>query len=151
MGKVEGVADLDSGAIPQAGKVRSPSTVLEVPSILRLRFYAEAPHLRLQWSRHKVLKRDRWKCCYCGKQARRGGMERQDFTVDHVIPRSQGGRNTWGNTVCACLPCNSRKDNRTPHEAGMKMLFEPKTPRVKTLIASGEYPKEWKVYLQERG
>jgi 5-methylcytosine-specific restriction endonuclease McrA len=71
-----------------------------------------------------------------------------DFTLDHIRPRSRGGRNTWGNTACACAPCNHRKGNRMPHEAGMKMLFEPKTPRTNTLVIKGPVTGEWKKYLE---
>lgn len=64
------------------------------------------------------------------------------------MPSSRGGRNSWGNTACACAKCNHRKGNRTPHEAGMKLLWEPKTPRVDYLVASGELPEAWKFYLE---
>jgi 5-methylcytosine-specific restriction endonuclease McrA len=74
-------------------------------------------------------------------------LNKGDFTLDHIIPRSRGGRNTWGNTACACFRCNQRKADRTPHEAGMPMLWEPKTPRVNYIIAAGDVPDTWKVYL----
>ena len=75
-------------------------------------------------------------------------LSRGDFTIDHVLPISRGGKNTWTNTVCACATCNQRKGNRTPHEANMKLSWEPKTPRVTYLVASGEIPASWKVYLE---
>ena len=75
-------------------------------------------------------------------------LTKADFTVDHIIPRSRGGKNTWGNTACACAACNRRKGNRTPHEAGMRLLWEPKTPRVDYLVLWGDIPASWKVYLR---
>jgi 5-methylcytosine-specific restriction endonuclease McrA len=75
-------------------------------------------------------------------------LGKNDFTVDHLIPRSRGGKNTWGNTACACPLCNNRKGDRTPHEAGMVLRWEPKIPRVGYLVASGDVPAAWKVYLE---
>lgn len=72
-----------------------------------------------RWSKRMLHKRDRRKCAYCGKVAK---------TVDHVVPKSQGGKTTWDNTVSACFPCNNKKDNRTPKEAGMRLLWEPYEP-----------------------
>jgi 5-methylcytosine-specific restriction endonuclease McrA len=71
------------------------------------------------WSRPGVLRRDGHRCAYCAGAA---------TTVDHVLPRSRGGRNTWSNTVAACYPCNQRKGDRTPAEAGMRLLIDPAVP-----------------------
>lgn len=71
------------------------------------------------WSRPGVLARDRRTCGYCGASA---------STVDHVVPRSRGGRNSWSNTVAACGGCNQRKRNRTPAEAGMRLRVQPTSP-----------------------
>jgi len=120
--------------------------------VLALKRYINVPQRGARWSKRGVLLRDLWTCAYCGLQADdfRGGRsaKRNYFTVDHIIPRARGGPNTWGNTVCACQECNRRKANRTPHEAGMKLLWEPKTPRTNYLIARGNIPASWKVYLE---
>ncbi len=71
------------------------------------------------WSRPGVLNRDGRRCGYCGGAA---------TTIDHVLPRSRGGRNSWKNTVAACYGCNQRKGNRTPAEAGMRLRLSPFTP-----------------------
>ena len=71
------------------------------------------------WSRRGVLARDRHRCGYC----RQPGT-----TVDHIVPRSQGGANSWMNTIAACNSCNQRKADRTPAQAGMRLKFEPRTP-----------------------
>jgi 5-methylcytosine-specific restriction endonuclease McrA len=78
------------------------------------------------WSRAGVLVRDGHRCAYCGATA---------STVDHVLPRSRGGRNTWVNTVAACGRCNQRKNDRTPAEAGMVLRFKPTAPTWAALVA----------------
>jgi 5-methylcytosine-specific restriction endonuclease McrA len=129
----------------------SASTVLQIPTVVRLRRYVKVPRRGTRWSRQGVLRRDGYRCIYCGieiGQRQRGRLlTRPDFTLDHLMPRSRGGRNTWSNTACACPVCNHRKGDRTPNEAGMALRWEPKTPRVDYLIVGGERPKAWKLYL----
>ena len=132
--------------------MHSAGQALPIPAVLRLRRYVNVPRARARWSCTGVLRRDGYRCIFCGSQA---GEERQgrtltktDFSVDHIMPRSRGGKNTWGNTACACSSCNQRKDARTPHEAGMTMLWEPKTPRVNYFVLSGDVPEAWKLYLR---
>ena len=135
-----------------AARLRTPSTVFEVPSVLRLRYYVHVPRRGAVWSRRSVLNRDEYTCIYCGVHVGEPRhsriLTRADFTVDHLIPRSQGGGSTWGNTACACRWCNGRKGGRTPHEAGMRLQWEPKIPRVSYVVASGEVPAEWRIYLR---
>ncbi|MDY7079499.1 MAG: HNH endonuclease [Chloroflexota bacterium] len=144
-GVVEGVDGV-------AARLRTPCMVFEVPSVLRLRYYVNVPQRGATWSRRGVLARDGYACIYCdarvGEQHHGRVITRADFTVEHLIPRSRGGGSTWGNTACACRWCNHRKADRTPHEAGMRLRWEPKTPRVNYVIASGEVPAEWKIYLR---
>lgn len=139
-----------------SARLRTPSRVFEVPSILRLRYYVNVPQRGAIWSRRNVMKRDNYTCIYCGARpgnvAQHGRHKHElgkpDFTIDHIIPRARGGASNWVNTACACHGCNQKKRDRTAHEAGMKLLWEPKRPRTNYLIASGDVPKEWKVYLQ---
>ena len=146
---MRGVAEGVEGV---AARLRTPSTVFVVPSVLRLRYYVHVPQRGAVWSRRGLLGRDGHTCVYCGAGVgeRRHGrvLTRADFTVDHLIPRSRGGGNSWGNTACACRWCNGRKGNRMPHEAGMRLRWEPKTPRVSYLVVSGDVPAEWRVYLR---
>ncbi len=132
--------------------VQGVISVLHIPVVVRLRRYINVPRRGMRWSRSGVLRRDGYRCIYCGIEAgqRQRGytLTRPEFTVEHIIPSSRGGRNTWGNTACACPVCNQRKGNRTPHEAGMALRWEPKTPRVDYLVAGGDVPKAWKIYLQ---
>ena len=135
-----------------AAKLKTPTTIFKVPSIIRLKKYVSVPHRRATWSRRAVLARDGYTCIFCGakpgKKHRGKTLTRSDFTLDHIKPLSKGGLSTWGNTACACYWCNHRKADRDPHEAGMKMLWEPKMPRVGCIVARGEVPEEWKIYLQ---
>jgi 5-methylcytosine-specific restriction endonuclease McrA len=117
---------------------------LAVPAVLRLKVYINVPKRNTpRWTRRGVFVRDNDLCAYCGRHLKRG-----ELTVDHIIPVSRGGGSTWGNTVTACAPCNHRKANRTPHEAGMKLLIEPKTPRTTYLLAAGDIPASWKLWIE---
>lgn len=124
-----------------------------IPSVIALRTYMNVPRRRAHWSRKGVLIRDGYICIYCGTQpgaVERGKvMTKSDFTVDHILPRSRGGRDQWTNTACACYTCNHRKGNRLPNEAGMKLSWEPKTPRTSYLvIAVGSGPDAWRRYIE---
>jgi 5-methylcytosine-specific restriction endonuclease McrA len=132
--------------------IQGASNALHVPVVIRLRRYVNVPRRGIRWSRQGIFERDGYRCIYCGIQAgeQQCGqtLTRRDFTIDHIIPRSRGGRNTWGNTACACPVCNHRKGSRTPHELGMTLQWEPKRPRVSYLVASGDIPAAWKIYLR---
>lgn len=131
--------------------IQGVSRPFHLPAVIRLQRYVNVPQRKATWSRTAVLKRDGYCCIYCGIHMgeRQSGriLYKNDFTLDHIIPRSRGGRNTWGNTACACYRCNQRKADRTPHEAGMPMRWEPKIPRVNYVVVGGEVPDAWKVYL----
>lgn len=112
-------------------RVRAAAVDIPVPRVIRLCRYVRVPFRRqAPWSRRGVLVRDQHRCAYCGRRA---------TTVDHVLPRSQGGADSWLNTVASCAMDNHRKANRTPEEAGMPLLrqpFEP-TPADAMLLALG--------------
>ena len=143
--RVDGVTD-------DVKAIRTTAETLPIPAVLRLRRYVNVPRRGARWSRRGVMRRDNYTCIYCGIQAgvKRGKrlLKAGAFTLDHILPQSRGGRNTWGNTACACSDCNGRKGDRTPHEAGMALLWEPKIPRVDYLVASGDVPDSWKFYLE---
>jgi len=131
-----------------AAELKTPSGTYLVPNVLRLTHYSKVPKLDASWSKRNVLRRDNYTCIYCGVTMD-DGLARQEFTMDHIIPKSKGGRNSWMNTACACHDCNNRKADRTPEQAGMKMRWLPRTPRTSYLIArGGETPDEWKIYLE---
>jgi 5-methylcytosine-specific restriction endonuclease McrA len=139
-------------ASAEALTLRTVSSTFDVPAVLRLRRYINVPRRGARWSREAVFRRDGYRCIYCGVQAgevQHGrALLRSDFTLDHILARSRGGRNSWGNTACACRSCNQRKGSRMPHEAGLVLRWEPKIPRVDYLVASGDVPEAWKVYLE---
>ena len=86
---------------------------LRVPEVIVLAEYDRLPTAAVTFSRRNIFKRDHWTCQYCGAQP---GSE--ELTIDHVLPRSQGGISTWENCVLACVACNKRKADRTPEQAG---------------------------------
>ena len=104
---------------------------LRVPEVIVLADYDRLPSAAVSFSRRNVFKRDHWSCQYCGCQP--GGEE---LTIDHVIPRSQGGISTWENCVLACVGCNKRKADRTPEQAGMPLRKQPVRPMWRPLYAS---------------
>lgn len=114
-------------------RVRAASVDLPVPRIIRLCRYVRVPfRRRAPWSRRGVLVRDQHRCAYCGRRA---------TTVDHVVPRSVGGTDSWLNTVASCAEDNHRKADRTPEQAGMPLLrqpFEPTPADAMLLALSGD-------------
>jgi 5-methylcytosine-specific restriction endonuclease McrA len=103
---------------------------------------AAGDQARVPLNRRNVLRRDRYTCQYCGRQ---GG----DLTVDHVLPKSRGGKSTWENLVAACRACNLKKGDRTPEEAGMRLLKPPRPPRLPLFLSDlKEIPEAWRPYLE---
>jgi 5-methylcytosine-specific restriction endonuclease McrA len=114
------------------------------PAVIRLRMYVRVPrdaHSR-KITRRAVFARDRWTCQYCGEA-------RTSLTVDHVIPRSKGGLSSWDNIVACCAPCNRRKGDRLPLQAGMKPLAKPRVPgpTIFVQVATPRIPAVWEPYL----
>jgi 5-methylcytosine-specific restriction endonuclease McrA len=113
-----------------------------VPAVIRLRRYVRVPYRRrVPLSRKAVFARDLHRCQYCGSGAE---------NLDHVVPRSRGGPHTWENVVAACRRCNTRKGDRTPVEAGMRLDASPRAPRQNGWLLIGlsapPHPT-WKAYL----
>lgn len=99
--------------------VRSPSVALRLPSVVCLRKFVR-PAARSAFTRFNLFLRDEFHCQYCGAEG--------EMTFDHVVPRSRGGRTEWTNVVAACAGCNLHKGNRTPGEAGMRLVRRPFRP-----------------------
>ncbi len=135
---------LDPGA-PDDDFVATVSHRLRVPRIVRLLEFEKLPSSRVNFCRKNVLARDEYRCQYCGA---RGGM--RDLTLDHVIPRSRGGKHCWTNVVACCYRCNDRKGRLTPREAGMHLQREPfvprRSPELKRKLEEARY-RLWKVFL----
>lgn len=121
--------------------VHSPSHRVPWPSIVRLRRYVRVPYKRIMLTRRNVFRRDQDRCQYCGSH--------DGLTIDHVHPKSRGGRDTWENLVAACVPCNNRKGNRTPTEAGLTLARKPFRPSYVMYIRDfvGAVDEAWKPYL----
>lgn len=118
---------------------------LRVPEVVTLNRYDRLPTNAVTFSRRNVFKRDRFTCQYCGSQP--GGEE---LTIDHVIPRAQGGTSTWENCVLACIECNSQKADRTPDQAKMPLKRKPKRPLWKPLYAAhGSRIDSWSKFVSE--
>ena len=127
--------------------IRTPSLVMAVPKIIRLLGYDRFPKEQVKLNRRNIYARDGNRCQYCGKH-----FATRELTLDHVVPRVQGGLNTWDNLVCACVKCNARKGGRTPAEAGIKLIRPAVRPRRNPAIAlrlgSPKY-QSWKAFLDE--
>ena len=137
--KVEVVHEYDA-------EIRAQSMIVRVPSIVRLRKAFRRFAKPVKFSRVNIYARDGYRCQYCGKPC-----TIDELTYDHVVPRSKGGRTTWENIVSACYLCNRRKANRTPAEAGMKLLRHPRrpdsAPAIRITVGLRDAPESWRDYL----
>lgn len=110
------------------------------PSVVRLTYMAAVPRMRqVPLSRRALFQRDSFTCQYCGDKPER-------LEVEHVIPRSHGGKNVWENVTTACRSCNARKRDRTPEQADMRLLTKPFAPSRVAMIASRGHA-EWEPWL----
>lgn len=112
------------------------------PSVVKLNGYIRVPYKKIILTRKNILKRDNHKCSYCG----RGDLP---LTLDHIIPKSKGGDDSWENLVAACMPCNNRKGDRTLEEADMRLRAKPYAPNHIIFIRNNASKIEdtWKPYL----
>ena len=121
---------------------RSERIEMSSPSVVRLRRYIRVPFARrVPLNRRAVFIRDDFRCQYCGRQAE---------NVDHVVPKTQGGRHSWDNVVASCRRCNTRKGGRTPSQAGLRLLRQPAAPARHSwvAVALGSIPDpEWQPFL----
>lgn len=128
--------------------IRSVRQTFKVPSVIRLRTYINVRRKRRETAmkRARIYIRDRYRCQYCGEN-----KHASELTLDHILPRAQGGESSPQNLVTACVPCNQRKGNRTPDQARMPMLTSQKALNVgldRVLLCHyAESKPEWKKYL----
>lgn len=127
--------------------VRTTRVVIAVPKIIRVLGYDRLPQEGVKLNRRNIYARDGNRCQYCGRP-----FSTRELTLDHVVPRVQGGENSWTNLVCACVKCNARKGGRTPTQANMKLIRSPKQPRrnpaITLRLGSPKY-QSWKAFLDE--
>jgi len=123
-------------------QLRTVNSSYPWPSIIRLSQFISLPYKKVVLTRKNILRRDSFKCGYCGRSD-------LPLTVDHIIPKAQGGGDTWENLICACTACNNKKGDRTPEQANMKLLCKPFKPShimfIKHVV--GKLDENWKPYL----
>lgn len=125
--------------------IQAVSERFRVPEVVTLTNYDRLPQAAVSFSRRNLYKRDHYTCQYCGAQP---GPE--ELTIDHVQPRSRGGQSSWTNCVVACVECNSRKADRTPDEARMRLKKPPKRPNWQPIYSNhGLRIESWKQFLSE--
>jgi len=122
---------------------RTERAVYELPHVIRLRTFVHVPRRAAssRISRRAVFARDRHRCQYCGSE--------RHLTVDHVVPRSKGGPDTWDNLVTSCAPCNRKKGDRPPHVAGLSLMSKPRQPEPATFVFLyvDHIHESWRPYL----
>jgi HNH endonuclease len=125
--------------------VGTPDGKILVPRVILLQGYDRVPRRHVRYSRVNIFARDNYTCQYCG-----GKPHRSKLNLDHVIPRSLGGRTTWENVVCSCIDCNRRKGGRTPTQARLRLIRRPVkpswTPMLTHIGAKIRY-EEWRPFL----
>ncbi len=125
--------------------VRTVRFSIAVPRVIRLLLYDRLPKQKVTFNRRNLYARDANRCQYCGKH-----YPTTELSLDHVVPRSQGGPTSWENVVCACLRCNVKKGGRTPEQAHMRLITQPSRPRrspVLNLKLSNAKYHSWKQFL----
>ncbi len=118
---------------------------IRVPRVILLQVFDKVPRRHVRFSRINIYARDRNRCQYCGERSPRG-----ELNLDHVVPRTLGGRSTWENVVCSCIGCNRKKGGRTPTQAGMRLIRKPARPRwspVLSVVNGREGYPEWRPFL----
>ncbi|HEX3033955.1 MAG TPA: HNH endonuclease [Thermodesulfobacteriota bacterium] len=141
--------DFDSWAqisdIKEEDAVRTISKIIKIPRVIVLVRYDRMPKKEVKFNRINIFRRDEDTCQYCREK-----LPRSELTIDHVVPRTLGGKSTWENVVCCCIDCNRRKGGKTPEEARMRLKVKPKKPLWSPLsnvsVKAIKY-KEWEPFL----
>jgi 5-methylcytosine-specific restriction endonuclease McrA len=126
--------------------VRTSTSEIQVPRVIRLLTYEKLPKQTVKFNRRNIFARDNNQCQYCGRK-----FPTPELSLDHVIPRSQGGQSTWENIVCACVSCNVRKGGRTPKQAHLSLIRKPEKPRRSPLLnlkLTHKKYESWKTFLE---
>jgi 5-methylcytosine-specific restriction endonuclease McrA len=125
--------------------IRTVSSIIKTPRVIILVRYEGAIRKEARFNRLNIFRRDGGRCQYCSKQ-----FSRSELTIDHVVPRTQGGRSVWDNVVCCCIDCNRKKGGRTPVQARMKLKTVPKKPKwdpFSNIYIKAIRYKEWEPFL----
>jgi 5-methylcytosine-specific restriction endonuclease McrA len=113
--------------------IRSEKTCVQKPIVIRLTNYVLVPFRRIVLSKVNIFRRDKFTCVYCGSK--------HELSIDHVVPKSKGGQNTWNNLVTSCLTCNHKKGNKSLEESGLKMNCEPTIPSYMSFLSKEQFDK----------
>ncbi len=116
-------------AAPDEECVHAVTFKIRIPRVILLVFYDKMPNKEVKFTRKNIYERDGNRCQYCGRRS-----EPTQLNLDHVVPLDRGGRTTWENVVCSCIPCNIRKGNKSPRQAGMSLRKKPRKPRWQNFI-----------------
>jgi len=139
LGKAEVIEEYDRN-------IKTTSVVIKIPAVVRLLSAFRRHKKPVKFSRINIYGRDKYTCQYCGTKHSIG-----DLSYDHVLPRSRGGTTTWTNIVTCCEDCNRKKANRTPEQAGMRLLKTPVQPTASPVlvvaVSSASVPDAWRDYL----
>jgi 5-methylcytosine-specific restriction endonuclease McrA len=133
------------GAPPDDDAIGTSSGAIRVPRVIVLNEFDRIPKRHVRYSRVNVFARDKFTCQYCGQRP-----PRSQLNLDHVIPRSLGGKTSWENVVCSCVECNRRKGGRTPEQARLRLRRAPARPRwtpLMNLMVSNVRYSEWRPFL----
>ncbi len=109
---------------PPAGFVHTPTRRIAVPEVIALKVFGKVPKREVTFTRRNIYLHYGFRCCYCGAQ-----FNPKKLNLDHVVPRSRGGKTGWSNVVASCIPCNKRKGSSLPHEVGLKVHYKPSRPK----------------------
>ncbi|MFC1501577.1 HNH endonuclease [Elusimicrobiota bacterium] len=107
-----------------SGCINTPNFKFAIPEIIALKLYDKLPVSEVRFTRRNIYEHYKYTCCYCGSK-----FPSSSLNLEHIIPRSRGGKTCWDNIVTSCIPCNVRKANKLPKEAGMKLLIKPSKPK----------------------
>jgi len=135
----------DDDGLEAEETVSTVSFRIRVPRVILLMVFDRLPKKEVKFTRHNIFERDKNTCQFCGRT-----LDRRDLNLDHVVPRDRGGPTTWENIVCSCIPCNTRKANRTPAEAGMRLIRKPKRPKWRPFVQvsfGAPMHESWKHFL----
>jgi len=133
--------DISRGA--EGRFIHTPNYKLLIPEVILLRRYGKYPKRCIKFNRRNIYQRDHFTCQYCGRR-----LPREDLTIDHIIPRSRGGKSTWENVVLACSSCNALKGNHSLSRCKMTLIREPREPHWSTVMRRSMNREDHKLWLK---
>lgn len=125
--------------------VCTPRYAIEKPEVILLAAYGGMPRLEVSFSRRNLYRRDGYSCQYCQRK-----RPTDDLSIDHIVPRSRGGKTTWENCVLACVRCNTKKANKSLRDCGLRLSRAPKKPTWSPLLETlpQARPESWQSFLK---